>query len=83
MGKIERPDVQVISKGYEVGRFSIFKLNSRDYVIATSMEEAIAIYREYQEKEKEDAYRGTMIKEVELVEHSAISKKYIEPMNEL
>ena len=72
-----------MTKGYDVAAYQIYKFNDRDMVIATSLEEAVVIYREYQQKETDDVYRGEIIKEVELIDRKPISKKYSESMNEL
>ena len=64
-------------KKYEVGALAIYNFNDRRYVVARSLEEAIALFRDYQEKEVEDSWRGDHIKTVELVAplEYVISKK--------
>jgi hypothetical protein len=84
MGKIQRPEIKIaMKKGYDIGLYQLYQFNNRNIVIATSLEEAITIYREYQEKQSEDPYRGEIIKEIELIDRKPISKKYSESMNEL
>lgn len=78
MGKLKRPDIMRKSdKIYDIGSYQIYKFNDRKLVIATSLEEATALFRDYQEND-EDEWRGTSIKLVELISDIPISRKHEE-----
>ena len=74
MGKINIELMPKPKKIYDEGIFSIFLFNDRRYVIATSLEEAVSIFRDYQEKD-ENPYKGDTIKTIELISKDSLSKK--------
>lgn len=83
MGKVEKPSImrdkisKMLSepeKKYDKDRLNIYKMNESKYVIAESIEEAVELFKDYQEKETSDTWRGDKIKQVELVSDSVISK---------
>lgn len=69
----QKQEPEPIVKKYQVGTYKIYQFNNNKYVIATSLEEAILVFKDYQEKD-DDPWRGSTIKTIELITDNALSK---------
>lgn len=69
----QKQEQEPVVKKYQVGTYKIYQFNNNKYVIATSLEEAIMIFKDYQDKD-DDPWRGNTIKTIELVTDNTLSK---------
>lgn len=64
----------ISEKKYEVDKQHIFTINDSFYIIAETIEEAIFLFKDYLEKEK-DSYKPSRIRKIEMNPNTTLSKK--------